>query len=173
MKNSREAIILAASVLKTKTPIFQNNWAVPINPRISLEPTRTKSSKTKLLIHSKYKSRDNNTFTANFMRLNYPVTHLEALKNFFGPKDRKTRKTKIFEKKLQTYPADCPKIAAADFNKHDWDWKNRRYWKKKDFSTKIFFISNLFWWHFVVEHNELLFLRERLQGLLSIPNITD
>ena len=28
------------------------------------------------------------------------------------------------------YPADCRKIAAVDSNKHNWDWKNRRYRKK-------------------------------------------
>ena len=39
----------------------------------------------------------------------------------------------------QTYPADCRKIAAVDSNKHDWDWTNRIYWKKKIFVQKYFF----------------------------------
>ena len=39
---------------------------------------------------------------------------------------------------LQTYPVDCRKIEAVDSNKHDWDWKNRRYWKKKIFVQKHF-----------------------------------
>ena len=38
----------------------------------------------------------------------------------------------------ETYPADCRKIAAVDSNKHDWDWDNRRYWKKKIFVQKHF-----------------------------------
>ena len=38
----------------------------------------------------------------------------------------------------ETYPPDCRKIAAVDSNKHDWDWKNRRYWKKKIFVQKHF-----------------------------------
>ena len=41
--------------------------------------------------------------------------------------------------RLSTYPADSRKIAAVDSNKHDWDWNNRRYWKKKDFCAKTFF----------------------------------
>ena len=41
-------------------------------------------------------------------------------------------------RQLKTYPADCRKIAAVDSNKHDWDWKNRRYWKKKIFVQKHF-----------------------------------
>ena len=40
--------------------------------------------------------------------------------------------------KNKTNPADCRKIAAVDSNKHDWDWKNRRYWKKKIFVQKHF-----------------------------------
>ena len=58
-------------------------------------------------------------------------------------------------KRFQTYPADCRKIAAVDSNKHDWDWTNRTHWKKKDFCTKIFFKSDLFWWYFVVEHTSV------------------
>ena len=38
----------------------------------------------------------------------------------------------------KTYPADCRKIAAVDSNKHDWDWKNKRFWKKKIFVQKHF-----------------------------------
>ena len=38
----------------------------------------------------------------------------------------------------KTYPADCRKIAAVDSNKHDWDWTNRIYWKKKIFVQKYF-----------------------------------
>ena len=53
----------------------------------------------------------------------------------------------------KSYPADCRRIG-VDSNKHDWDWKNR-YSKKKDFCTKTFFKSDLFWWHFVVEHNSV------------------
>ena len=45
-----------------------------------------------------------------------------------------TVQTKI----LKTYPADCRKIAAVDSNKHDWDWTNRIYWKKKIFIQKYF-----------------------------------
>ena len=40
--------------------------------------------------------------------------------------------------KIETYPADCRKIAAVDSNKHDWDWKKRRYWKKNIFVQKFF-----------------------------------
>ena len=44
---------------------------------------------------------------------------------------------------MEIYPADCRKIAAVDSNKHDWDWKNRKYWKKifvqKHFSSPIYF----------------------------------
>ena len=29
-------------------------------------------------------------------------------------------------------------MAAVDSNKHDWDWKNGRYWKKKIFVKKHF-----------------------------------
>ena len=50
----------------------------------------------------------------------------------------KTIYKKILSKKLKTYPADCWKIAAVDSNKHDWDWKNRRYRKKKIFVQKHF-----------------------------------
>ena len=39
---------------------------------------------------------------------------------------------------VKTYPADCRKIAAVDSNKHDWDWTNRIYWKKKIFVQKYF-----------------------------------
>ena len=60
------------------------------------------------------------------------------------------------ERIFQTYPADCRKIAAVDSNKHDWDWNNRRYWKKKRiFVQKHFFKSDLFWWHFVVEYTSV------------------
>ena len=38
----------------------------------------------------------------------------------------------------KTYPADYRKIAAVDSNKQDWDWKNRKYWKKKFFVQKQF-----------------------------------
>ena len=41
-------------------------------------------------------------------------------------------------------PADCRKIAAVDSNKHDWDWKNRRYWKKKIFVQKNFLVPKKF-----------------------------
>ena len=32
-------------------------------------------------------------------------------------------------------PGRLPEKAAVDSHKHDWDWKNRRYWKK-DFVQK-------------------------------------
>ena len=38
----------------------------------------------------------------------------------------------------KTYPADCRKIAAVDSNKHDWDWTNRIYWKKRFLYKRIF-----------------------------------
>ena len=38
----------------------------------------------------------------------------------------------------KTYPTDCRKKAAVDSNKHDWNWKNRGYWKKKIFEQKHF-----------------------------------
>ena len=69
--------------------------------------------------------------------------------------------------KNETYPADCRKIAAADSNKHDWDWTNRIYWKKKIFVQKYFLIPIYF--DGISYLNILLFLRERLQGLLSTP----
>ena len=43
----------------------------------------------------------------------------------------------------KTYPADCRKIAAVDSNKHDWDRKNRRYWKK-NFLFKNIFLSPIY-----------------------------
>ena len=52
---------------------------------------------------------------------------------------------------IRKIPSRLPEIAAVDSNRHDWDWKNRIL-KKKDFCTKTFFKSDLFWWHFVVEH---------------------
>ena len=58
------------------------------------------------------------------------------------------------ESNFKTYPADCRKIAAIDSNKHDWDWKISRYWKKK-FLYKNIFKSDLFWWHFVDEHTSV------------------
>ena len=45
--------------------------------------------------------------------------------------------------KSQTYPADCRKIAAIDSNKHDWDWKNRRY-SKKGFLYENIFLSPIY-----------------------------
>ena len=45
---------------------------------------------------------------------------------------------KKFDKVKKTCPADCRKIAAVDSNKHDWDWTNGIYWKKKYFYTKYF-----------------------------------
>ena len=33
----------------------------------------------------------------------------------------KEMKRKKFTQEVKTYPADCRKIAAVDFNKHDWD----------------------------------------------------
>ena len=38
----------------------------------------------------------------------------------------------------KTYSADCRKRAAVDSNKHDWDWTNRIYWKKKILYKNIF-----------------------------------
>ena len=45
---------------------------------------------------------------------------------------------------IQTYPADCRKRAAVDSNKHDWDWKNRRYWKKKKIFVQKHFLSPIY-----------------------------
>ena len=44
----------------------------------------------------------------------------------------------------KTYPADCRKIAAVDSNKHDWDWKNRRYWKKKKIFVQKYYLSPIY-----------------------------
>ena len=52
--------------------------------------------------------------------------------------DEYTDRPKSTEQKRETYPADCRKKAAVDSNKHDWDGKNRRYWKKKIFVQKHF-----------------------------------
>ena len=45
---------------------------------------------------------------------------------------------------IQTYPADCRKIAAVDSNKHDWDWTNRIYWKKKKIFVQKYFLSPIY-----------------------------
>ena len=53
-------------------------------------------------------------------------------------KNEKTRKIATFWAQKLNIPADCRKIAAVDSNKHDWDWTNRIYWKKKIFVQKYF-----------------------------------
>ena len=68
---------------------------------------------------------------------------------------------KIFVTKITNIPGRLPKSMIGIERIEDTE--------KNDFCTKTFFKSDLFCWHFVVEHNVLLFLRERLQGLLSIP----
>ena len=66
--------------------------------------------------------------------------HIELKKKFkiITRPDRKLFRVTITTKGHKLVKKDRRKIAAIDSNKHDWDWKNRTYWKKKDFCTKSF-----------------------------------
>ena len=67
---------------------------------------------------------------------NLYIAYYEEWKNWKSIHLKQWVSSQTWRSRQKTYPADCRKIAAVDSNKHDWDWKNRRYWKKKRFLYK-------------------------------------